>query len=106
MGIAASLSMATSGYLAAREEDTKDIDPIKAAIYTGIAYIITVLILVIPYFLFTKPKKSLIVMLICTLAIIAGYNFYISIAKELSFKKRFLEMVVISLGVALISFGI
>jgi VIT1/CCC1 family predicted Fe2+/Mn2+ transporter len=43
-------------------------------------------------------------MLILTVLIIASYTSYISIAKNLSFKKKFSEMAIISLGVAAISF--
>lgn len=106
MGVAASLSMAASGYLASREEGVKDTKPITSAIYTGSAYIITVAFLVLPYFLLDNPYVSLSIMLVVTILIIAAYTYYISVAKDISFKKRFVEMAVISLTVALISFGI
>lgn len=106
MGIAASLSMAASGYLSSKEGNGNGVESIKSAIYTGIAYVITVAFLVTPYFIFSTIKIALGVMLINTILIIAAYNFYISVAKELSFKTRFFEMAFISLGVALISFGI
>lgn len=38
--------------------------------------------------------------------IIALFNFYSSVAQGHQFKRRFLEMVAISLGVALVSFGV
>jgi len=38
--------------------------------------------------------------------IILIFTYYISVAKEIPFKKRFLEMALISLGIAAISFGI
>lgn len=106
MGIAASLSMAASGYLASREEDHTDTNPITAAIYTGLSYIITVAFLVFPYFIQSDPYVALGAMLLTTVAIIALYTYYISVAKNISFKKRFLEMGAISLGVAVLSFGI
>ncbi len=107
MGIAAALSMASSGYLASQEEEEKeDINPVTAAIYTGVAYLVTVLLLVFPYFVFPDTKIAMVVMLVMTLLIIATYNYYISVAKEVNFKKRFLTMALISLGVAAISFGI
>ncbi len=107
MGIAAALSMASSGYLASQEEEEKeDVNPITAAIYTGVAYLITVLLLVFPYFLFSSTKIAMVVMLGMTLLIIATYNYYISVAKEVNFRKRFLTMALISLGVAAVSFGI
>lgn len=104
MGIAASLSMAASGYLSSKEEENTEQNPIKAAIYTGIAYILTVILLVIPYFIFSNVYVSLAVMLLITVVIIAAYTFYISVAKEIAFKRRFMEMAFISLGVALLSF--
>lgn len=106
MGIAASMSMAASGYLSSREGGNDDANPITSAIYTGVAYIITVILLVTPYFLIENVFRALGLMLLITVLIILGYTFYISVAKELSFKRRFLEMALISLGVAAISFGI
>ncbi len=107
MGIAAALSMAASGYLASQEEEEKeDVHPVTAAIYTGVAYLITVALLVFPYFLVSSPRAAMGIMLVMTLLIIAGYNYYISVAKTVNFKKRFLTMALISLGVAAISFGI
>lgn len=105
MGVAASLSMAASGYLASREKDNEETDPITSAIYTGSAYIITVVFLVLPYFLLDNPYMSLSIMMVVTILIIAAYTYYISVAKDISFKKRFAEMAVISFTVAIISFG-
>ena len=36
--------------------------------------------------------------------IIAAFNYYLSVAKGFSFRKRFIEMASISLGVAFLSF--
>lgn len=106
MGVAAALSMAASGYLASREAEQEDVDPVTSAIYTGVAYIVTVVVLVLPYFLIPQPRVALVFMLAATLLIIAGYNYYISVARGLSFRRRFIEMALISLSVAVISFGI
>lgn len=108
MGIAASMSMAASSYLESKESELQNdgTSPILSAIYTGVAYIFTVVFLVGPYFIFDSMNYALITMLLMTVLIIGVYTFYISVAKELSFWKRFAEMAAISLGVALISFGI
>lgn len=108
MGFAASLSMAASGYLSSKEEAevNEKINPITAAIYTGSAYILTVLFLVSPYLFQDNPYVAIIIMLLMTVLIIAGYTYYISVAKNVSFKKRFLGMASISLGVSIISYGI
>jgi VIT1/CCC1 family predicted Fe2+/Mn2+ transporter len=104
-GIAASLSMGCTEYLAIKsEESTKT--PLKSALYTGSAYIITVFFLVLPYLVIPHVFVAFGVMILNALIVIVLFNFYISVAKELSFTRRFLEMALLSLGVAAISFGI
>ena len=102
-GIAASLSMAASEYLSTKSEDG-NANAVKASVYTGIAYILTVIFLVLPYFLFTSYLLSLGVTLLVAVSIIFLFNYYISVASGHSFKKRFFEMAGLSLGVAFVSF--
>jgi VIT1/CCC1 family predicted Fe2+/Mn2+ transporter len=105
-GLAASMSMAASEYLSVREEADKNSSKssIRSAFYTGITYIITVLILIAPYFLFRNIYISLAVMLAFSIFIILSYTFYITTAKGLPLWRRFGEMALISAGVAGISF--
>lgn len=108
-GISASFSMAASEYLSQKneqedEDDEEGQDPIKSAIYTGLAYIVTVTALVLPYLIFDHYLVALGFTLVNAILVIAIFNYYISVAKDLNFRKRFLEMAVISLGVAAISF--
>ncbi|MDA0576549.1 MAG: VIT1/CCC1 transporter family protein [Verrucomicrobia bacterium] len=108
-GVAASMSMAASEFLSAREDaDTgaHHKNPFKCAAYTGIAYILTVLMLIAPYLLLHNVYVAGGVMLCLSILIILSYNFYITTAKGLKLWRRFLEMAGISLCVALISFGI
>jgi len=105
-GVAASMSMAASEYLSTRSETT-DKHPVRAAIYTGIAYIVTVALLVLPYLI--SPETyilDLVIALATGVVIIAVFNYYISVAKDEPFRARFLEMAVLSLSVAAFSFGI
>jgi len=102
-GIAASLSMAASEYLSTSSEES-DKNPIKAAIYTGIAYILTVALLILPYLLLEDPLLALGITLSTSVVIIAVFNFYISVAKNEPFGRRFFEMAGLSLGVAAFSF--
>lgn len=104
-GIAASLSMAASEYLSTKQEET-DKSPLIASIYTGFAYIGTVTLLVLPYFLFKNIFFCLTLVIFNVFLLISIFTFYISVAKGLNFKKRFLEMAGISLGVAIINFSI
>lgn len=104
-GIAASFSMAASEYLSNRAEG-KGKTALKSSIYTGTAYIITVFLLILPFLLVKNCLFALAITLLIAILIILFFNFYISVAKNLNFKKRFLEMVVISMGVAALSFGV
>jgi VIT1/CCC1 family predicted Fe2+/Mn2+ transporter len=107
-GFAASLSMAASGYLSSKEEadQNREKSPVKAALYTGVTYLLTVLLLIAPYLLFHNLYVALAVTLGLAVVIIAAYTFYITVAKELRFWPRFVEMAVISLIVAALSFGV
>lgn len=102
-GIAAALSMAASEYLSTRSEETEK-HPLKASIYTGVAYIITVIILILPYLILGNYYLCLAVALISAVLIIAIFNYYISVAKDAPFRRRFFEMAFLSLGVAALSF--
>ena len=106
MGIAASLSMAGSAYFEAKENPSEDINPLVYSLYTGVSYILTTTILVVPFFIFEVMSYSLVMMFISAFLAIISYNFYISVAKDLSFSKRVIQMSAITFGVALISFGI
>ena len=106
-GIAASLSMAASEYLSVKSEQTQnDKNPLTSAIYTGITYVTTVTILILPYFVVPHLFVALAVSLVLALLIILLFTFYTSIAQDVPFWKRFLEMAGLSLGVAAFTFMI
>ena len=112
-GISASFSMAASEFLATKEEN-ENRSPIKAALFTGLSYIVTVLLLVTPYLLLDSDNpvifglephlQALIITFIIGLFIIALFNFYVSVAQDKSFKGKFIEMGLILLVVTFISF--
>lgn len=102
-GIAAALSMAASEYLSTRSEATER-HPLRASLYTGTAYIVTVVILILPYLILDNYYACLAFSLGAAVLIIALFNYYISVAKDEPFRKRFLEMAGLSLGVATLSF--
>lgn len=104
IGISATFSMASSEFLAARSEGRND--ALKSCTYTGIAYLITVILLIAPYMIFGSASyiPALICMIVIVILIIAGFTYYTSVAQDQPFKSRFLEMACISVGVAVISF--
>ena len=103
-GVSATFSMAASNYLAERADNNPK--ALKSSIYTGMAYLITVALLVLPYLLFPTNMyvAAFAVMIATVILIIMFFNYYISVAKEEPFFKNFATMAVISLSVALISY--
>ena len=104
IGISATFSMASSEFLAARSEGRED--ALKSCTYTGIAYLITVILLIAPYMIFSNEQflLALVCMLLVVVLIIAGFTYYTSVSQDQPFKSRFLEMAIISISVAVISF--
>ena len=102
-GIAAALSMAGSEYLSTKAESSER-NPLKSAIITGITYIITVLVLVLPYLITQNYILALFLALLFAVILVVIFNFYISVAKDFEFNKRFLEMTIIIFSVSFISF--
>ncbi|MBQ1947440.1 MAG: VIT1/CCC1 transporter family protein [Clostridia bacterium] len=106
IGISATFSMASSEFLAAKSEGRED--ALKSCSYTGVAYLITVALLILPYLLLDNGSymTALVLMFAVVILIIAGFTYYISVANGEKFKPRFLEMSLISIGVAVISFAV
>ena len=104
VGISATFSMASSEFLAARSEGRTD--ALKSCTYTGVAYLLTVIALIAPYLIFpgTQFVPALLCMLAVVILIIAGFTYYTSVAQDQPFKSRFLEMAIISVSVAVLSF--
>ena len=104
IGISATFSMASSEFLAARSEGRDD--ALKSCTYTGMAYLVTVVLLILPYLLLGNEMYlvALACMLIVVIMIIAGFTYYTSVALDQPFKSRFLEMAGISVSVAVLSF--
>ncbi|MBE7021221.1 MAG: rubrerythrin family protein [Ruminococcaceae bacterium] len=104
LGISATLSMASSEFLAAKSEGRDD--ALKSCCYTGVAYLVTVALLILPYLVLSNSQyiTALFLMIGIVILIIAGFTYYISVAKGEKFRPRFLEMSLISIGVAIVSF--
>ena len=105
-GVSATLSMAASNYLA--ERASGNANALKSSVYTGVAYLITVALMVLPFLLLPNRASmaALGIMLVTVVLIILLFNLYISVAQDQPFLRRFGEMAAISLGVAAISFVI
>jgi VIT1/CCC1 family predicted Fe2+/Mn2+ transporter len=103
-GISAAFSMAASAYLSCKADGNPR--AAKSALYTGVTYIITVALLILPFLLLSNKFIALGITMSLAVIVILLFNYYLATAKDLDFKRRFGEMVLISLGVAALSFGI
>jgi VIT1/CCC1 family predicted Fe2+/Mn2+ transporter len=104
-GISAALSMAASEYLSTKSEETIK-KPTRASLYTGGAYLVTVVLLITPYLMLNSYYIALGISLITAVIIIALFNYYLTVVKGGTFKKRFIEMAGLSLTIAALSFVI
>ena len=103
-GVSATLSMAASNYLAEKADNNPN--AFRASMYTGIAYLVTVVVLITPYLIFPEEMfiQALVTMLAFVILVIMLFNYYVSVAQRQPFFSRFGRMAAISLSVALISF--
>jgi VIT1/CCC1 family predicted Fe2+/Mn2+ transporter len=106
IGLAASLSMAASNFLSEGMSKDEDVQPGKAAAYTGIAYVLVVLALVAPFFIATNRVVALAATWVLAVGVIAAFSYYAAVVQDVSFRRRFFQMLGLGLGVAVITFGI
>lgn len=103
-GVAATLSMAASEFLS-QEVDATRRRACAAASVTGIAYLITVGLLLLPFFILSEPMPALLICLLIAAAIIFVFTFVMSRLKHTSPIGAFLRMLTISFCVAAIAFA-
>ncbi|WP_018963366.1 VIT1/CCC1 transporter family protein [Coprothermobacter platensis] len=103
-GVAAALSMAASEYMS--QVADKKANPMKATTYTFMAYLIVVILLVLPYFLFSSALTAFFVTITVGLLVIVYYASLASLINEKPFGGTFLQMLLVVWGVSLVSFGI
>jgi len=104
-GAAMILSVASTEYLGTRASGGTH-SPLKALMYGALANAVTVVLLLFPYFILGNVYHALIFTGFNAVVVLFLFSFYISVARELSFRRRFLEMVAVSLGVAGLAFVI
>ena len=104
-GSAATLSMAASEYLS-KKNSKENGHPLKAAVYTGIAYMFAVCMLLIPFAVIETPVIALAGCLFNAAIVIMLFRFYVSVVRKEPFLPAFIEMICISFGVAAVSFVI
>jgi Uncharacterized membrane protein len=102
VGVSASIAMASAAYLQSKQSES--LNPKISAIYTGVFYILTAVVLAIPYFLTHNMFFAFFSSLAVAITLIGFFNFYSSIIFERNFYKEFLTSSVLILVTATISF--
>ncbi|MCL2439332.1 MAG: VIT1/CCC1 transporter family protein [Alphaproteobacteria bacterium] len=103
-GVSSSISMGASNYLAQKADGSPY--AIKSGIYTGMAYLLTVVLLIVPFIVLDDRGPALGVMAAIAVVIIFAFNHAVSCAKPHKFLKNSFEMICICIIVSVISFGI
>ncbi|MEM2235358.1 MAG: rubrerythrin family protein [Desulfurococcaceae archaeon] len=101
-GVSAAISMTIASYAQAKHEVGKA--PKTAALYTGIAYLLVVLLLALPYFLINVITSAFAAMIVAALLVIAYMSFYSSVLFKRSYLKEFIETSGLMLGVSILLF--
>ena len=99
--VADGLSMMASNYLAERER-TEFKHALIAGIYTGVAYLGTSALMMIPFFITDDASRALVAS--CAIAIIIIFLFNRCMARGRTLWFRFFEMLGICVGVSIIAF--
>lgn len=100
--VTASLSMGASNYLSVRAAGGQH--AVINAIYTGGAYMLTCILLIIPFFIFENRATELTVMFAIAISEIFLFNYYLGRIQNKPYMKKFLEMLCICAGVSIIAF--
>jgi VIT1/CCC1 family predicted Fe2+/Mn2+ transporter len=95
-GAAASIAMASAAYAQAKTGFKGS--PTVSAVYTGISYFVTAVILATPYFLTRTMLNALLTSLAFAILLIAFISFYGSVISGSIFRKDFIEVTSIMLG--------
>ncbi len=99
VGFSAALSMAGASYLQSKHE--KRASPIKSSAATGLAYIVSVLLLVAPFFAIASVIVAFAASIAISVLLTAFFTYYSSTIEDRDFKKEFAESVGLLLGIAL-----
>ena len=100
--VTASLSMGASNYLAVRTDGGRR--AFISALYTGVAYMATCAVLIVPFFVFENRAVEMVLMFTIAVAEIFGFNYYLGCVNHRPYMRKFLEMLGVCAGVSVIAF--
>ena len=100
--VTASLSMGASNYLAVRTDGGRR--AFISALYTGVAYMATCAVLIVPFFVFENRAVEMVLMFAIAVAEIFGFNYYLGRVNHRPYMRNFLEMLGVCAGVSVFVF--
>lgn len=89
VGFSAAISMASAAYLQAKHDP--DRNPLTSAIMTGLAYILAVILLALPYFATHNMIIAFTASIMVGVTLIAYFTYYSAIVFDRGFTKEFIE---------------
>ena len=102
VGISAAISMGSAAYLQAKQDPHRS--AWTSAIITGISYILSVIMLAVPYFLTHNMTYAFTFSIMVGMSLIAVLTFYSAVVFDRRFLREFLETVGLMLATAAITF--
>lgn len=107
VGVSAAFSMAGAAYLQAKAEaptGSKGRTPAMSSIVTGLSYMVSVVLLALPYFLTGDQLKAFLASISLAVLIVSGFTFYNSVISESNFRREIAENLLILFGTAFIAY--
>lgn len=102
VGFSASISMAIAAFLQAKQDEK--LNSKVAGILTGVSYMLSVIILALPYFLIKDMIIAFSLSVFLSILMLAFFNFYSSITMDKNFFREFMESVLLIFIVTALSF--
>ena len=102
VGFAAAISMASAAYLQSKQETGKPSVP--AAVSTGVAYIIAVVLLALPYFITDNMPYAFGSSIVIAIFLVAGFTFYGAVINDTKFSRDFFQAVALTIGTAIATY--
>ena len=102
VGISASISMGSAAYLQAKQDPHRS--AWKSAVITGVSYILSVIMLAVPYFLTHNMSCAFTFSILVGVTLIAFLTFYSAVVFDRRFWREFVETVGLMLATAAVTF--
>ncbi|MCS7162947.1 MAG: VIT1/CCC1 family protein [Bacteroidia bacterium] len=103
VGFSASIAMASAAYLQAKQNP--EVSPIRSAAYTGLSYLLAVLLLALPYFLAAHMGVAFWSSVCLATLLIGGFAYYSATIFNRNFRGEFLESLGVLGATSALSYG-